>query len=840
MAWSMNPTQMIGMLKRILFALIFILSLSFRGFSQVVVGGENEQLIDYGNPKDYEIAGITVTGVKYLDENVLRTLSGLSVGDKIRVPGDKITKAIENLWKQGLLSDIKVVATRIQDNKIFLELRLQERPRLSRFSFTGVSKSDADKLREKIKLVTGKIITENLIQTTQNEVTKHFVDKGFLNAKTVIDVKDETNTPNNQILVINVIKGSRVKIQSLGFEGVTQFKEAKLRRTMKDTKVKHWYRLFSTSKFIEENYEADQVKVIEKYTEKGYRDAKIVSDTVYPFNEKAVAIRMKVDEGPRYYIRNISWIGNTKYAARDLDRILNIKKGEVFNQKKLDEALFGSQSGRDITSLYMDNGYLFFSVTPVEVSVTGDSIDYEMRIYEGKQATVNKVTVVGNTKTNDKVILREIRTKPGQLFSRNDIIRTQRELAQLGYFDQEKLGVNPKPNPEDGTVDIEYVVEERPSDQVELSGGWGAGQIVGTLGVTFNNFSARNILNGSTWQPLPSGDGQRLSLRAQTNGKYYQSYSASFTEPWLGGKKPNSLSISLFRSVQTNGRKKSDEDRQAIAINGLSVGLGQRLKKPDDYFNIYHEANFQHYELDNYSSTFLFSDGYANNINFQETISRNSVDAPIYPRIGSQFSFTMQLTPPYSLFSNKDYSTATDQEKYKFIEYHKWKFGASWFTPLAWNKLVLNVKANYGFLGYYNKDIGQSPFERFYLGGDGLSGFSLDGREIIAQRGYPNNSLNPNGGGTIYDKYTIEVRYPLSLNPSATIYALGFLEAGNAFNRFRDFSPFDVKRAAGGGIRIFLPMFGLLGLDWGYGFDSLPGTTGRNGGEFHFTIGQQF
>jgi outer membrane protein insertion porin family len=382
-------------------------------------------------------------------------------------------------------------------------------------------------------------------------------------------------------------------------------------------------------------------------------------------------------------------------------------------------------------------------------------------------------------------------------------------------------------------------VEERPSDQIELSGGWGAGQIVGTLGVTFNNFSSKNMFKKGAWSPLPAGDGQRLSVRAQTNGKYFQSYSASFTEPWLGGKKPNSLSVSVFHSIQSNGKKKSDITRQSINITGVSVGLGQRLKKPDDYFNIYHELNFQHYVLDNYSSTFLFSDGYSNNINLQETISRNSVDAPIYPRIGSQFAFTIQLTPPYSLINNKNYAIMDAQEKYKYIEYHKWKFSASWFTPLAWNKLVLNIRANFGFLGYYNSDIGQSPFERFYLGGDGLSGFSLDGREIIAQRGYPNNSLNPPGGGTIYDKYTFEIRFPLSLNPSATIYMLGFVEGGNAFNRWKNYSPFDIKRAAGGGLRIFLPMFGLLGLDWGYGFDNLPGTSFSNGGEFHFTIGQQ-
>ncbi len=826
------------MCKKLLFFLsLFLVSIT-PVISQVVVGSSDENQLNYANPKEYEIGGISVTGVKFLDEKVLITLTGLSVGDKLKVPGDKIAKAVENLWKQGLLSDIKIVATKIQDKKIFLELRLQERPRLSRFSFTGVTKSDADKLREIIKLVTGKIITENLVQTTKNEVKQFYVDKGFLNTQVSIDVKDEPGIANSQLMVINVNKGKRVKIHSINFEGNTQIEARKLKRKMKDTKEKKIYRLFSTSKYIEESYQADKAKIISQYTEKGFRDARIVFDTVTTHDRKSVDINIKIEEGPKYHFRNINWIGNTKYAARDLNKILNINKGEVFNQKKLDEGLFGSQSGRDITSLYMDNGYLFFSVTPVEVQVDVDSIDYEMRIYEGKQAIVNKITIVGNTKTNDKVILREVRTQPGQLFSRNDIIRTQRQLAQLGYFDQEKLGVNPKPNPQDGTVDIEYVVEERPSDQIELSGGWGAGQIVGTLGVTFNNFSGRNIFKKGSWTPLPSGDGQRLSVRAQTNGKFFQSYSASFTEPWLGGKKPNSLTVSVFNSIQSNGKKKSDDTRQSINIVGVSVGLGQRLKKPDDYFNIYHELNFQHYVLRNYSSSFLFSDGYSNNINLQETISRNSIDAPIYPRTGSQFSFTLQLTPPYSLFNNKDYSTATDQEKYKYIEYHKWKFGASWFTPLAWNKLVMNIKANYGFLGYYNKDIGQSPFERFYLGGDGLSGFSLDGREIIGMRGY--DPLNSQGGGTIYDKYTFELRFPLSLNPAATIYALGFLEGGNVFNLWKSFDPFDIKRAAGGGIRIFLPMFGLLGLDWGYGFDNVPGTNTKSGGQFHFTIGQQF
>ncbi len=504
-----------------------------------------------------------------------------------------------------------------------------------------------------------------------------------------------------------------------------------------------------------------------------------------------------------------------------------------------------NQNGHDISSLYMDDGYLFFSVTPVEVNVENDSIDLEMRIYEGKQARINKVTVVGNIKTNDRVIMREIRTKPGQLFSRADIIRTQRELAQLGYFDQEKLGVNPKPNPVDGTVDIEYTVEEKPSDQLELSGGYGANQLVGTLGLSFNNFSARNIFKKGAWSPLPSGDGQRLSLRAQTNGKYYQSYNASFTEPWLGGKKPNSLSVSVFHSVQSNGVSFGEGNRQAIYITGMSVGLGKRLKKPDDFFTNYNEVNYQYYTLDNYVGTFLFNNGHSTNLSFTEAISRNSIDAPIYPRTGSTLTFSLKFTLPYSLFNNVNYATASIAERYKYIEYHKWKFSSSWFTKLAGN-LVLNTKIQYGFLGLYNRAVGPAPFERFYVGGDGLSGYALDGREIIALRGYTNNSVTPRNaagaqvGGTIFDKYTLELRYPLSLNPSATIYLLAFAEGGNSWLTFKDFNPFSSKRSAGGGVRIFLPVFGLLGLDWGYGFDEIPNDPNANGSQFHFTIGQQF
>ena len=825
------------------FIVIFLFLSVFTLQAQIKMGGDS-LIIDYGNPQQYEVGGIVTSGTQFLDEAVLINISGISVGDSIDVPGEKISKAIENLWKQGLFSDIKIVATHAFGKKIFLEIRLQERPRLSTFKFTGVSKSEADKIREKISLG-DKVVTENLLETTKNTIVNFYLEKGYLNTEVnIVSVKDSLFS-NREKLTINVNKKSKVKVNSIIFEGNKFFKESTLKRAMKETKEKKWWKIFTSSKFIDDKYQEDKSKIVVKYNDKGYRDARIVSDSIYKFDENSINIKIKIDEGNQYFFRNINWLGNTKHTSQELNSILGIKKGDVYDQSVLDQHLFMSQNNRDVSSLYMDDGYLFFSVTPVEVNVEGDSIDFEMRIYEGKQARINKVTVAGNVKTNDRVIMREIRTKPGQLFSRADIIRTQRELAQLGYFDQEKLGVNPIPNPADGTVDIEYTVEEKPADQLELSGGYGANQLVGTLGISFNNFSARNFFKKGAWRPLPSGDGQKLSLRAQTNGKYYQSYNASFTEPWLGGKKPNSFSITLFHSIQTSGSASDNVGKQSITISGISLGLGKRLKKPDDYFTIYHEVSYQYYILKNYGGTFLFNNGTSNNLSFQETISRNSIDAPIYPRTGSQLSFTLQLTPPYSLFNSIDYKTASDAVKYKFIEYHKWKFTSSWFTKLVGN-LILNTKIQYGFLGLYNRNLGASPFERFYLGGDGLSGFSLDGREIIALRGYENNSVTPqnsNGaqiGGTIFDKYTFELRYPVSLNPSATIYFLSFAEAGNSWLNFKEFNPFSMKRSLGFGIRIFLPVFGLLGLDYGYGYDAIPNNPGANHGQFHFSIGQQF
>jgi len=834
------------MMKKIFTGIIILLFNSYSVFSQVILSDDNTK-IDYSNPKDYEIGGITVSGVENYDNNVLITLSGLTVGDKIKVPGDKITKAIDNLWKQGLFEDIKISASKIVGTTIFLDIYISERPKLSRFSFNGVKKSEADKLRDEIKIQRGDAVTENLIMTTKNKILNYFTDKGFLFSTVNIVQKKDTATSTGVVLYINVDKKSKVKINQVNISGITDVKSGKLKHAMKKTKEKHFYKIFSTSRFTESEYKDDKVNLIEKLNEYGYRDAKIIKDTVYKFDDKTINVDINVNQGHKYYFRNVTWIGNTIYSSDILNAILKVKKGDVFNQKALDANLYMNTDSKDISSLYLDDGYLFFSVTPVEVKVENDSIDLEIRIYEGKQAVISKVTVTGNTKTNDNVVLREVRSKPGQLFSRADIIRTQRELAQLKYFNEEKLAVNPTPHAADGTVDIEYVVEETSSDQVELSGGWGAGRIVGTLGLSFNNFSARNFFKKDAWRPLPSGNGQKLSIRAQSNGIYYQSYNASFTEPWLGGKKPNALSVSAYHSVQSNGVAKSETNRQSIIIDGISVQLGKQLKWPDDYFNRYHGLNFQVYNVTNYTS-FAFTNGKSNNFYYSWMLNRNSIDYAIYPRSGSEFSLTIQATPPYSvlekLFGNeRNYDSLTAQQKYKWLEYHKWKFGASVYTKLA-GDLVLSSRTKFGFLGYYKKEVGPPPFERFYLGGDGLSGFALDGREIIGMRGYSNNSLtqtNSDGdyiGGIIFNKYTLELRYPVSLNPMATIYAIGFLEAGNTWGNFKTFNPFDVKRSAGVGVRIYLPMFGLLGLDWGYGFDEIPGDSGANKSQFHFSINQ--
>ena len=814
-----------------------MLFVSTTASAQISVGGNTK--LDYAAPKQFEVGGITVSGTKYLDKKVLVLLSGLSVGEKIQVPGEAITEAIHKLWDQGLFSDVEITATKIVDDKIFLDIRLQERPRLSKYALKGVKKSDANDIRESIRLIKGKVVTENLIVSTENIIQNHFIDKGFLNVEVATIETPDTTLPNNVILTFNVDRKKKIKIAKLIFRGNEEVKKGKLAGTMKETKQRKWWRVWKTSKFLDFEYENDKKALIAKYNQMGYRDARIISDTIYASKKNAINVEINLEEGRKYYFRNITWSGNTKYSSEVLGKILGIKKGDVYDQSRLDANLFMNPNGRDVSSLYLDDGYLFFNVQPTEILVVNDSIDLEMRVREGKQATINKVTVIGNTKTNDHVILRELRTKPGQLFSRADIIRSQRELSQLGYFNAETLGVDPKPNPVDGTVDIEYTVEEKPSDQIELSGGWGAGRIVGTLGVTFNNFSLRNMFKKGAWRPLPAGDGQRLSLRAQSNGLFFQSYNFSFMEPWLGGNKPNAFSVSAYHSVQSNGVQRGEARREAIRITGVSVGLGTRMKWPDDFFLVQHELSYQNYILENYQLISGFNNGNSHTFSYKLTISRNSIGDPIFPTYGSIISGSMELTPPFSAFTGLDYTTASASEAYKLIEYHKWKFDAKWYISLAKN-LVIETKMQFGFLGGYNKDLGISPFERFYVGGDGLSGFGLDGREIVALRGYDNNSLSSSFGGTIFTKYSAEFRYRISPNPQATVYVLAFAEAGDSWLTFSEFKPYDLKKSAGVGVRIFLPMFGLLGLDYGWRFDDVPGRPDMAPGQFHFSIGQQF
>lgn len=823
--------------------LIYILAILFPVCLQAqfsINSGLND--ISYSTPKTYEIGGITVSGTNYFNPATIKVISGLTVGEKIEVPGTKVTKALQSLWDQDLFGDVSISATKIDGDKIFLDIFISELPRLSKFKFTGVKKSKQKDLREEILLIRGKIVNDNLLINTKSKVKNYFVQKGFLDTKVDIIQKEDTAVANNVILVINIDAGKRVKIKDVNFKGNNSIKSKKLRAQFKDTKRARPYNIFTTSKYIPNAFQKELPLIVDKYNEKGYRDAKIVMDSVYRLNKKRVMIDIEVEEGNRYYFRNIKWVGNTIHSTDRLEKILDIKKGQVYNKKMLESRLFMNQNGRDVSSLYLDDGYLFFQITPVEVKIENDSIDFELRMYEGKQARINRVTIKGNDKTNDHVIRREIRTLPGELFSRSDIIRTQRELAQLGYFNPETLGVNPSPDQENGTVDIEYVVEEKPSDQVELSGGWGGGRVVGSLGVTFNNFSSRNLFKKGAWRPLPAGDGQRLALRAQSSGFGYQAYSFSFTEPWLGGRKPNSLSVSLIH--QNINNQAEGDARQSMKSWGGSIGLGRRLKFPDDYFTLYNEFAYKYYVMDNYN-VFGFADGFANNIDFKHVLARNSSGpSPIYPTTGANTVLTLQHTIPYSWFRSPDtdYENWTLQEQNLFVEYHKWKFQTSWFSSLNpghKRQFVLNTKAGFGYLGSFNKKLGTTQFERFYLGGDGLTGFNqFVAREIIALRGYGAGDLSPVSGATFVTKYTAELRYPFSLNPSATIYGLVFGEAGNSWGSFNEANPFEVYKSAGFGVRIFMPMFGLLGLDWGYRFDDIPGRTDPNSRtEIHFSIG---
>jgi outer membrane protein insertion porin family len=825
-------------MKKILFSILILLLVN-------LLHAQEEQFpIDYSAPKKFTIAAVNVIGSDQIDKNVIIAYSGLAVGNEIFVPSDDITKAITNLWKQKMFSDIRIEIASISGSSISLIIVVKTRPRLSRYSIKGITKNEADKVREKISLRTGDIVTDQLLQNATNQIKSFLVEKGFFYPDiNIIQDKDTLLSDNSIKLNIIINKNKKVRIKEIEIEGNDQITSKRIRRLLKKTKRYQFWNVFRSSKMINDLYEEDKDNIITYYNSKGYRDARIISDTVYPISKKYLKVHIKLHEGKKYYFRNISWSGNTKYTSEQLEAVLGIKKGDIYDLKQLDQKLSMSPSGIDVSSLYMDNGYLFFNVKPIETQIIGDSIDIELRLFEGPQAIINKIIVSGNLKTSDYVILREIRTRPGQKFSRADVIRSQRELSQLGYFDPEQMNIIPVPNIENGTVNIEYKLTEKPADQLQLQGGWGAGQFVGSIAIVFTNFSSRKIFKLKEWRPLPSGDGQSVSFRFQSNAVYYTSYNISFTEPWLGGKKPNSFTISAYYQRQTNGIKQGEPNRQQIDITGGAIGLGKRLRWPDDYFTMYNEVTLQRYDLVNYNSEFSFSNGISNNLNFRHVISRNSVDQPIYPRSGSSISLSVQWTPPFSLFSNKDYSKLTDQEKYKWVEYHKWKFDASWYLNI-FAKLVLNTKVQFGYLGQYNKELGITPFERFYIGGDGLGNYNLLGREYVALRGYDNSSLTAENykekGGTIFNKYVFELRYPLSLNPQATIYALGFAEAGNSWLRFNDFDPFKVYRSLGLGVRIFMPYFGQLGFDWGYGFDNVPGKPDVNKGNFHISIGQQF
>lgn len=816
-------------------------------------------LTNYADPKEYEIVGLSISGTRYLDPNSLVSLSGLKVGDKIRIPGEAQGSAIRKLMESGLLDDIELFVTDVQGTKIKLNFAVKERPRLFKINFVGIRKGEQESLKDKVKLNIGKIITTTVTKNTQMSVRKFFVEKGFLNTKVkIVTIPDSSR--NNATMRVMVDKGQKVKIRSIQFAGIDEVDESKVRLKMKNTKQMRFGRLFTPSKFIPKKYEEDKQKLITYYNKLGYRDAVIEKDSVVNNgSSNTIDLVINLNEGHKYYIRKIDFEGNYLYSDDRLREVLGIRKGDVYNTEDLDKKLNGNP-GQDLSSVYMDDGYLYYSATPVERTIEGDSIDLEIRIFEGKQATINRIILNGNTKTSDHVVMRQIRTLPGQKFSKTNLIRTQRELATLGYFDPEKIGINPVPQP-DGTVDIEYNVEEKPSDQIELSGGWGGFiGFVGTLGLTFNNFSARNIPKANAWRPLPAGDGQRLSIRFQANGKQFQTYTLSFVEPWLGGRKPNALSVSMSHTVYrqygldfyTRGA------RGATAVGAydntaITIGLGRQLKKPDDFFTLNHSLTYQRYNLDNID---LFYNGYrngrSNNFTFNTTLARNSVDNPQFPRSGSAFSLSGSFTPPYSIFRPADYKPAAE-DRFKWVEYHKWMFDATWYQTVI-GKLVLSARAHMGFLGSYNKRTEIGPFERFVLGGSGLAGqgvFAL-AQDIIGLRGYPdrrvytadnNRTVDANQasqGGVVYNKYVMELRYPVSLNPSATIFVLGFLEGGNNWGGYKQFNPFDIKRSAGAGARIFMPAFGLIGIDYGWGFDELPGVQKRNTGQFHFTIGQQF
>ena len=805
----------------------------------------------YGSEQKYTLGGITVKGAHRYDPQTIVMFTGLKKGKSIEIPGEQISNAIKKLWKQHLFSDINFEVDKVDGNVIYLVLNLEEVPNLSKVNITGLSRSKTEDIIKEAKLNRGKMVTEDLILNTENYIVNKFKNKGYLNTKATIKTKRDTAETNAVIMNIYVDRGDKVKIDDIIFIGNETIPGSKLRSAMKETKRKTWWNPFNSSKYTVKEYKEDLNHIIDYYKERGFRDATIVGDSIAVVPEKnRIALYIKVDEGNIYHFGKIKFVGNSKFSTQQLQNILTLREGDTYNAQLLDSRIGGAgQNEMDIRTAYMDNGYLFAQVNPVEVGVHNDTIDLEVRIHEGKPAYINKIIVKGNTRTNDHVLFREIRTKPGQLFSKSELMRTYREIAQLQFFDPEAIGIDPIPHPETNTVDIQYTVQEKSTSQIELQGGWGGGQFIGTVGLSFNNFSLRNLFNAEAWHPLPTGDGQRLSLRAQASFNY-QSYSFSFTEPWWGGRRPISLSTSFYhtRQFQYDYRTNNVNKNSTMGITGMSVGITKRLAWPDDYFVLSQVVTMQRYSLNNYYyglSALNFEDGTgnSNNINYEIKLSRNSAGPnPIFPTEGANFSLSLKVTPPYSLINGKDYTDATSEEKYEWLEFYKVKFSGDWYSDIWNKKLVLRTYAAFGFLGAYNEERGIPPFERFYLGGDGMANFTMDGREVIGLRGYSNLSLSSTNGGVMYNKFTMELRYPITLNPSSSIYVLGFAEAGASWDGMAYVSPFELRRSAGAGLRIFMPMFGMLGVDFGYGFDpdltSPPGQP--SGWQTHFIIGQQF
>ena len=853
-------------------------------------------VINYSFPKRYKIADIKVTGIKNYDDFVLIGFSGLSVGDMVTIPGDEITTAVKRFWKHGLFSDVKILATKIEGDEVWLEIQLKQRPRISEVNYHGIKKGEREDLEAKLGLKKGFQVTPNLMDRAKIVIQKFFDGKGFKNVDVDIVQRDDLAHEGEVIVDINIDKNEKTKIHRIYFEGNEALSARDLKKAMKKTNEKFslpndWkssiLEAFSTKKFTTEEYEKDKANIIAKYNEHGYRDAVLLSDSVVNFNDKKVDIFLKLEEGDKYYLKDIRFVGNTQYASDYLEAILGMKPGEVYNQKKLNERLSTDEDA--VSNVYYNNGYIFFSADPVEVDVDNDSISLEVRIQEGPQATINRVIINGNDRLYEDIVRRELRTKPGMLFSREDLMRSVREIAQMGHFDPENMDPKPLPDPENGTVDIQYNLTSKANDQIEFSAGWGQTGVIGKLSLKFTNFSMKNFLNPKTYKGIiPQGEGQTLTLSGQTNGRYYQAYSISFMDPWFGGRRPNTLSVSAYFSKQTdissnyynnsmanyggyypgygyggmyggyggyynnyynNNYELAYDPDKSIMMFGLSAGYGKRLTWPDDYFQFMATLNYQMYIMHDWAY-FLVQNGTCHNVNLELMLQRNSIDNPLYTRRGSQFSFSVSATPPYSLWDGKDYANMSDNDesKFKFIEYHKWKFKAKLFSPLAPMAVkrtpVLMTRVEYGFLGSYNKHK-RSPFETFYMGGDGMSGYSSTyATETIGLRGYENGSIAGNGGynsyGYAYSRLAMELRYPFLLEPSSTIYGLVFVEAGNAWRDLKSFNPFDLKRSAGVGVRIFLPMIGLMGIDWAYGFDKVDGARSAGGSNFHFIIGQEF